>query len=39
MDVETVNEILKLLDEEIAKYPPGSEASIALYKFKELLSQ
>ena len=39
MDVETVNAILKLLDEEIAKYPPESPESIALWKFKERLSQ
>jgi hypothetical protein len=38
IDVETLNEIMRLLELEIKKYPPGSEAAVALYKFQAMLS-
>ncbi len=39
IDVETLNAVIKLLREEILKYPPTSPESIALWKFKERLEQ
>lgn len=39
MDVETVNAILRLLEEELQKYPPDSEAALALWAFMERLSE
>jgi hypothetical protein len=39
LDVDTINEVLKRLDQEIAKYPSWSREGIALWKFKEILSK
>lgn len=39
IDVETLNYVLKLLRDELAQYSPTSPESIALWKFKEKLTQ
>jgi hypothetical protein len=39
LDVDTMNDVLKRLDQEIAKYPSWSREGIALWKFKEILSK
>jgi len=39
IDVDTLNEILRIIEEEIQKYAPGSPESIALWRLKERLSQ
>lgn len=38
LDVVTLNAVMKVLSEELAKYPPDSQAALALWKFKERLS-
>jgi hypothetical protein len=39
MDIETINAVLKIIDEMLKDYPPGSEGALALWKLKERLSQ
>ena len=39
IDIATVNEIIRLLGEEILKYPARSKESIALVKFMQRLSE
>jgi hypothetical protein len=39
IDIDTLNAIIKLLDEEILKYKPESNASIALMVFMQRLSE
>lgn len=39
IDVTTRNVDLRIINEEWGKYPAGSEASVAIWKIKERLSQ
>ena len=39
VDVETLNQVLALLEKEIMSYPAGSKESLALWKFKEILDE
>jgi hypothetical protein len=38
IDVETLNALLALLTKEIIKYPTDSKESMALFTFKEILT-
>lgn len=37
IDVATLNEVIRVLTDELMKYTPGSPEALALWKFKERL--
>ena len=38
IDIETLNAVIALLTKEIIKYPADSKESLALFTFKEILT-